>query len=1016
MRLVSIIPTIFYIDTIDGLRQLARLELDNPETEMDAVLWVQIGEIHERIALSRIAHDKSEHEIYLPDCAQPEAITFQLWTGDEFHDEVRVDWQPGKKWEVHLVHYSHHDLGYTDLPSNVIQEHIGFLDDVLQYCEETEGWPEEIKFRWLVEQGYSLVEFIENRPEEAVDRLMRFARCGQIEVTALFTNQTLELCSHEELVRLLYPTILLKRKYGIEIVSATHNDIPGFSWGLASVLAAAGVKYFCLGMPSWYYGQGDDRVHPLWDEVAVLPLEMPGAFWWQGPDGNRILLWYNLHGMEWSPTNYQHSLKDLPEMLARLDESGYPYDQVMYTIRGGERDNAPPSLKTADLAKEWRSRWAYPKVVTSTHSLFLEKFQRRYGDTLKTLRGDVPGTDYPVGAACTPKETAVNRRTHDWLMTGEKLATMASMVSPSDYPKKLIDRAYRNVIYYDEHCWGTWQSAGPGLDGDWSEKGAFAYRGAALAYDLMLKASNQIADHIIYPEDGYYITVFNPLSWVRSDIVRVPGNTLAANLSPMHWEPARRKGEGPVLVAGSVIGRKLVDLPESILNQPFELVDLSTGRRLPYQISRLADFQAARPWAAERFALGQVYPGYMRELVFLAIDLPAMGYKTYRVVPCEEWPEFPDEALISQEGIENRYYRLQVEAHTGQFSSLLDKELGCEIIDSSAAHGFGQMVVRSSESEGESTVEITDFSINENGPVYTTFRRKGQALGCPEWSQEIVLYHGIKRIEVNTRLLRDAQGMLTVFFAFPFKIDNPRFNFEAPNAVIEPIRDQLPGTNTDYYAIQHWADVSGEDWGACWASLDAHLAEFGGLWAGYVSGAHHGVTPPGYGHAFLKPGELSKGAIYSLAMENNFRTNFINVHPGDVLFRYAFTTHAGDWQKAKVWQFGWNVMNSPQPVCMKGPQSGYLVPMSSLCQVDAPNVILVTLKRAEDGDGVILRLVEVIGRETQTTITLPDFPILHAYLTDPVEEIQRRITSDQHSVQLAVGPYSVTTIRLIPQR
>jgi hypothetical protein len=29
---------------------------------------------------------------------------------------------PSRRWEVHLVHGSHHDLGYTDLPSNVLRE------------------------------------------------------------------------------------------------------------------------------------------------------------------------------------------------------------------------------------------------------------------------------------------------------------------------------------------------------------------------------------------------------------------------------------------------------------------------------------------------------------------------------------------------------------------------------------------------------------------------------------------------------------------------------------------------------------------------------------------------------------------------------------------------------------------------------------------------------------------------------------------------------------------------------
>ena len=89
---------------------------------------------------------------------------------------------------------------------------------MLQFCEQTQDWPDGTKFRWLIEQGFSLVEFIENRQPDVVERLMRFVRNGQIEVTALFTNQILELCSHEELVRLLYPTLRLRQK---------SPDLPG---------------------------------------------------------------------------------------------------------------------------------------------------------------------------------------------------------------------------------------------------------------------------------------------------------------------------------------------------------------------------------------------------------------------------------------------------------------------------------------------------------------------------------------------------------------------------------------------------------------------------------------------------------------------------------------------------------------------------------------------------------------------------------------------------------------------
>ena len=471
----------------------------------------------------------------MPDVREPGTVDAVLLAGGRPQDEQRFDWQPQKHWEVHVIHYSHHDLGYTDLPLNVLNEHAGFMDDVLRYCEETKDWPPDARFRWMCEQAYSVVQFAETRPPEAMARLAHFIKTGQVDVTALYANETMELCGHEELVRMLYPAFELGRKYGFDIVAAEHNDIPGFSWGLASVLAGAGVKYFCPGIPVWYYGRGADAVHPCWDEARVLRFDTPGAFWWEGPDGHACSCGDRFHGVEWYPTSYRHALRQLPDMLRELDERGYPYDAVSYTIRGGHRDNSQPAMRSAYLAREWNERWAYPRLVTSTHRRFLELFERKWGATLKTLRGDLPGTDYSAAASCTPRETATNRGAHDALLTGEKLAAVASVVAGYVYPKAALDAAYRSTILYDEHCWSMYDPGGPAQEGDYSEKSTFAYRAAALAHDVTIKAANRICDQIAYPQAADYITVFNSLSWPRTDIVRLPctpGRPVASPCTP----------------------------------------------------------------------------------------------------------------------------------------------------------------------------------------------------------------------------------------------------------------------------------------------------------------------------------------------------------------------------------------------------------------------------------------------------------------------------------------------------
>jgi hypothetical protein len=97
--------------------------------------------------------------------------------------------------EVHLVHGSHHDLGYTDLPSNVLSEHDAHMDRILEFCAQTADWPEDSKFRYAVEQAWSVLHYLKSCSPDKRERLIQFMREGRIEVTATLGNQITGLCS-----------------------------------------------------------------------------------------------------------------------------------------------------------------------------------------------------------------------------------------------------------------------------------------------------------------------------------------------------------------------------------------------------------------------------------------------------------------------------------------------------------------------------------------------------------------------------------------------------------------------------------------------------------------------------------------------------------------------------------------------------------------------------------------------------------------------------------------------------
>jgi len=999
MRIMSAESTVFF-KRDPSLQQRVDIAIANPGADTAVDLTMTGGGVERVITLGPVPTGESTHHVFVPELKHRTPFRFRIESGEE----LTTDLDPQRHWEVSYIHMSHHDWGYTGIPRDVVAEHIEFMDHVLDWCEETEQWPEESKFRYLCEQAWSVISWIENRSKADLERLVKYVKRGQVEIAALWGNQTTELCSAEELARLLYPAFRLKREHGIEVVSAVHNDIPGLAWGLISVLADAGIKYFSLGVPHWYF----TGVHPCWDEDRFISFETPNPFLWEGPNGARLFTFYMLHGARSIPEPWFAAEYDMDRELKELAAKGYGYEQIGHMVTGGYRDNAPPTKYISELAREWNAKWTYPVLRTATNRQFMGGFKERYGlSDLPIVRGELPNTDYTMCATCTPRETGVNRNAHESLVTAEKLATVASVLGGYKYPDRVLEEAFRNTFNFDLHCWGMRQCGGPAMDASWDEKRGAATRAAALSHDVITKAANRITDRIVYPEESVYLTVFNPLGMERDCTVRVPAVSWCPSTTPMS-----QTRPGTVHYGGSVIGRNEYQLSTELLRQDFDLVDEETGERAEYQISRIADAADPRPWAAEQVAIGRIWTKFGHEVVFPAGSLPAMGYRSYRLVPTGKERPAPSDGFTDACHLENAFYRLVIDAATGAITSLLDQELGAELVDSEAPHGFGSLIVRSCASAGEHAGKVKEIGVVEHGRVFTTVRVKGESFGVPRWTRDIILYHREKRIDVNFRLLRDSESNLEVAVAFPFLTADPKFMFEGSASIIEPTVDQVPGSNTDYYAMQHWADVSTSSHGISWCPVDTHMAEFGGLWPGYVSAAHHGVTGPGYGHPFLEPGGIRNGHIYAMVMYSNYRTNFINVQPSDILCRYSFRSHKGGWIEGGAAGFGWGITNPPIGVWMHGPRLGELPPVRSFLSVAPSNVLLLNLKRADDGDGIVVRLAETEGRQTEACLHVPFTPIGRAVAANAVEEEREVLACSNRTVSVPLDPLDIKTVRL----
>jgi alpha-mannosidase len=85
---------------------------------------------------------------------------------------------------------------------------------------------------------------------------------------------------------------------------------------------------------------------------------------------------------------------------------------------------------------------------------------------------------------------------------------------------------------------------------------------------------------------------------------------------------------------------------------------------------------------------------------------------------------------------------------------------------------------------------------------------------------------------------------------------------------------------------------------------------------------------------------------------------------------------------------------------------------ASFLETDQPNVVVVTWKRAEDGNGTILRLYETAGREATATLRFLRTPLRAAHLTNAVEDNLSSLATDGNAVPLTFRPHEVVTVRV----
>ena len=143
-----------------GLKQMLRVMVDNPGTEARGEVRAKLGTAEEiRLPLAKISSGKSEHALFIPEIKSASPATFILQAGGRTVS-VEKTLSPPRKWTLYLFPHSHTDIGYTELQTRVFKNHVEYLDDVIEFCRDTDDYPDEAKFRWNIEVSWALQNYI----------------------------------------------------------------------------------------------------------------------------------------------------------------------------------------------------------------------------------------------------------------------------------------------------------------------------------------------------------------------------------------------------------------------------------------------------------------------------------------------------------------------------------------------------------------------------------------------------------------------------------------------------------------------------------------------------------------------------------------------------------------------------------------------------------------------------------------------------------------------------------------
>jgi len=884
-----------------------------------------------------------------------------------------------KDGKIHLVQSSHHDLGWHkgSYPAEM-RFTLNEIDTALDLMNK------DTDFTFCGEYTIWLHEYLKHRPGR-VEELKRRLKEGRMEWGGGYSQPYTSLMTSEQLARqMIYGTLWYKKHFPGKATLYYNTDIPGFNRQMPQILRKSGIDKAFLSRT---------------DNIAGIDTDFAN---WVGPDGSSVFCYLMHHyadqvGQLRDKNKYGLKINNT-ELLARWLRSLEPYykdrnipPQAIHFLC---MDCRPPSDYSKDVAawNQYAKTRGLPPIEYSTLATVMDTINDEKAK-FKTLKGEWPSKWVYEAAPSNYRRVSDQRASDRLLRAAEAFSVFRALIEGGfdNYPAEVLADGWKNGLF---SCHGF---APRSVLAEYSKRYTAARDAGEKALTGALEA---ITARVKTQTRGIPLVVYNTLSWDRSDYVSMP---VPADAPP----------------AAVAMGTPM----------EFHIVD-SEGKEVPFQMTTHVERTNTVVGSKGRgpFEVDKVRTTVSREdrIVFRADGVPSFGYKTWYLVkgksklpattpvPRGTWKTPHENAFFAIEPGVGGLRRIYDKTLKRELLKV-DRFMGCEWLDymynGQGAGGFAFMKIPEATRELDLLRNYKPtWTCVESGPVFTAYETSTARTRRGGVTLRVVVYESTRRIDVQCVVTgMDYKQARQLRLAFGLNAKRRNVTYEAPFGVVNVGKDELdPGlvagrTSARPRETQNWI-YAGDDTGGVTIGSNVVAWDYD-----VVSTARPEATDK-IDYPILQPVLLT--TAYSCSRWVHCWTQ-----PGDHVFDFSIYSHKAGWTNG--YRDGVQTNNPLIAVVQtktKAPQTrATLGETHSFLSIAGSNMIVTAVKKAEEGEGIVVRFYENEGKRDSNAAIKIAGTLKGAVRTNLIEEGAGDAKLGPDGVTLKVGPFSIETVKLTPK-